>query len=269
MTELTHRVPATAPAATAATPSTRSEVAAGIRASLSAGLGMFPLGIAFGLLVVQAGLPLWVAPALSLAAFAGSLELLLVGMIVVAAPLVTIALTAFLVNFRHVFYAFSFPIGVVRNPFARAYSVYALIDEAYAVTAASKDRWSAPRLLSMQLAFQSYWVGGGLVGVLVASMLPAPIEGLEFALCALFVTLTLDACRKREQVPSLVLAGLSFTAAVLLAPESALFVALLFFMGALLVRYAVQRMRVRAGARLGSGSRSAARSRAGIRRTRA
>jgi 4-azaleucine resistance transporter AzlC len=161
------------------------------------------------------------------------------------------------VNFRHVFYAFSFPVGVVRNPFARAYSVYALIDEAYAVTAASKERWTGPRLISMQVAFQCYWVGGGLVGVLVGAMLPAPIEGLEFALCALFVTLTLDACRKREQVPSLLLAGLAFAAAVLVAPESALFLALLLFVGALLVRYAVRAARSRSS----SGS--------GIRRTRA
>src|SRR5699024_6133680 len=65
----------------------RGEIAAGLRASLSAGLGMFPLGIAFGMLVVQAGLPWWVAPALSFTAYAGSLELLLVSMIVTAVPL--------------------------------------------------------------------------------------------------------------------------------------------------------------------------------------
>lgn len=80
--------------------SRRLEVALGVRDSLAAGLGMFPLGIAFGLLVLQSGLPWWVAPALSVAGFAGSLELLLTGMMVVTTPLATIALTAFLVNFR-------------------------------------------------------------------------------------------------------------------------------------------------------------------------
>src|SRR5919112_4468531 len=62
--------------------------------------------IAFGLMVVQSGLPWWVAPALSIAGFAGSLELLLIGMMLTATPLAVIALTTFLVNFRHVFYAF-------------------------------------------------------------------------------------------------------------------------------------------------------------------
>ena len=219
----------------------RSEIAEGVKASLAAGLGMFPLGIAFGLLVIQSGLPWWVAPALSMAGFAGSLELLLIGMLVTLTPLATIALTTFLVNFRHVFYAFTFPINVVKNPLARTYSVYALIDEAYAVTAANPKGWTSWRLLSMQIAFHSYWVGGGLVGVLLGTLMPVKIEGLEFALCALFVTLTLDACRTRAQVPSLILAATSFAIAMVAVPGSALFVGLVLFVAALVVRYLLGR----------------------------
>lgn len=217
--------------------SRRAEVGTGVRLSLAAGLGMFPIGVSFGLLVVQSGLPWWVAPALSIAGFAGSLELLVIGLLVAGTPLTTVALTTFLVNFRHVFYAFSFPIRVVRNPIAKLYSVYALIDEAYAVTAGRPEGWTAWRLLSMQIAFQCYWVGGGLTGVLIANMLPGPIEGLGFALCALFITLTLDGCRTREQVPSLLLAGLSFTIAIVLVPDTALFTGLALFLAMLVIRY--------------------------------
>jgi len=224
--------------------SRKAEVAAGVRASLAAGLGMYPIGVAFGLLVIQAGLPWWVAPALSIACFAGSLELLLIGMIVAVTPLATIALTAFLVNFRHIFYAFTFPLHVVRNRFARAYSVYTLVDEAYAVTAANPRGWTSWRLVTMQAAFQCYWVGGGLTGVLLGSMLPARIEGLEFALCALFVTLTLDACRSRDGVPSLLLAALSFSIAVAVTPHAALFVGLLLFIATLVARYLLVRRQV-------------------------
>lgn len=214
-------------------------MAEGIRSSLAAGLGLFPLGVAFGLLVVQAGLPWWLAPALSIAGFAGSLELLMVGLIAVGTPLATIALTTLLVNFRHVFYAFSFPLHVVRNPIARLYSMYALIDEAYAVTAPSPGRWTSWSLLAMQISYQLYWIIGGLLGVLIGSILPAQIQGIEFSLCALFVTLTLDAARSTQAVPSLLLAGLSFTFASIATPESALFTALLLFVGLLLVRFLV------------------------------
>ncbi|WMY78787.1 AzlC family ABC transporter permease [Citricoccus sp. I39-566] len=219
----------------------RAEIAFGIRLSLPAGLGMFPLGVAFGILVIQYGLPWWMAPALSIAVYAGSVELLLVGLIAAATPLATIALTTLLVNFRHVFYAFTFPLHVVRNPLARAYSVYALTDESYAITAANPRGWTSPRLLATQLAFQCYWVFGGLAGVLFASALPGTVEGLEFALVALFITLTLDACRTRKQVPSLVMALGCFAAAHILLPEQSLFVAMMLFVVALAVRYALSR----------------------------
>ncbi|GAA1847751.1 branched-chain amino acid exporter BrnF [Pseudonocardia ailaonensis] len=213
-----------------------------MRASFAAGLGMYPIGIAFGLLVAQSGLPLWVAPALSLTVFAGSLELLLVGMMAAGTPLAAIALTTLLVNGRHAFYAFSFPLGVIRGRIARTYSIYALIDEAYAITA-SRAGWSAPRLLAMQVAFQCYWVGGGLTGLLVSTLLPGVIHGLEFSLSALFVTLTLDAVRTRAGLPSLLLGGLSFSVALVVAPGQALFVGLGGSVALLLARHVLTRPR--------------------------
>lgn len=232
--------PSTSPPPPPPAPPTRSEqISAGVRDSFSAGLGIFPLGIALGLLVVQAGLPWWLAPALSLAAFAGSLELLLVGMVAAATPLAAVALTVLVVNFRHVFYAFSFPLHLVRNPFAKAYAVYAMIDEAYAVSASLPEHErSAPRLLAMQIACEIYWVGGGLLGVALGAALPAPVKGLEFALCALFTVLTLDAFRSRAELPSVLLAGASVAVALVLTPGVALFTALLLFVALLLARHA-------------------------------
>ncbi|TDE23994.1 branched-chain amino acid ABC transporter permease [Nonomuraea mesophila] len=217
----------------------RQQIAAGVRDSFSAGLGILPLGVALGLMVVQAGLPWWLAPALSLSAFAGSVELLVVGMAATVTPLGAIALTVLVVNFRHVFYAFSFPLHVVRHPLAKAYAVYALIDEAYAVNAALPEaERSAPRLLAMQVACEAYWVGGGLAGVALGTALPGPVKGLEFALCALFTALALDAVRSRRELPSVVLAGASVAAALVLTPGVALFTALLLFLTLLLARHA-------------------------------
>ncbi|MFH8698217.1 AzlC family ABC transporter permease [Streptomyces chartreusis] len=208
-------------------------ISRGIRDSFSAGLGILPLGIALGLLIVQAGLPWWLAPALSLAAFAGSLELLLVGMVATVTPLAAVALTVLVVNFRHVFYAFSFPLHLVRHPVAKAYAVHAMIDEVYAVNAALPEHErSAPRLLAMQIACEAYWVGGGLVGVVLGSVLPTPVKGLEFALCALFTVLTLDAFRSRKELPPLLLAGASAAVALVLTPGMAMFTALLLLAGA-------------------------------------
>lgn len=175
--------------------------------------------------------------------YAGSLELLLVGMIATTTPLATIAVTSLLVNFRHVFYAFSFPPRVVKNPLAKTYSMYSLTDEAYAVTAAKPDGWSSWRLISLQIALQSYWVLGGLAGVFIGTLLPKPIEGLDFALCALFITLALDAAKSKKEIPSVVLGATSYAFAIVALPDQVLFGGMLIFVVTLLVRYAWRRYR--------------------------
>ena len=222
----------------------RQEIAAGLRDSLGVGIGILPLGMALGVLVIQAGMPWWLAPALSVAVFAGSVELLLVGMIAAATPLLTIAVTVFAVNSRHAFYALSFPIDRVRRGPARWYSIYALIDEAYATyVLLPPERLTSARIVTGQLAMQSYWVGGGLIGVAVASALPQPIEGFEFALVALFVVMTLDAVRGRREIPSALLAGLATVVALVTAPEHALLSALVLFTAFLFGRYWLTRVR--------------------------
>src|SRR5690606_26639669 len=101
--------------------------------------------------------PWWLAPALSIGVFAGSVELLLVGMIAASTPLLTIAVTVFAVNFRHVFYPLSFPIQAVKPGLGRAYSIYAMIDEAYATyVLMPSEKLSSARMLTGQFLMQFY-----------------------------------------------------------------------------------------------------------------
>lgn len=177
------------------------------------------------------------APALSLTAYSGSAELLMVALSSAGTPLATVAVTILLVNSRHLFYAFSFPLAVVKGRAARLYSVYALVDEAYALTVARPNGWTEPRILAMQLLLQSAWVASGLVGVLLGSLIPGTIPGLDFALCAMFIVLALDAARTRAEVPSLLLAGLAMVLARFAAPEQWLITSLLLFVALLVVRF--------------------------------
>lgn len=218
--------------------SRNSQLRAGVADSLGVGIGIFPLGIALGVLVIQAGLPWWLTPALSIGVFAGSVELLLVSLIASVTPLVTIAVTVFAVNFRHVFYPFSFPIHAVSPGIPRAYSTYAMIDEAYATyVLLPPEKLSSTRMVTGQLFMQAYWVGGGLFGVALASMLPEPIEGFEFALVALFIVMTLDAARTRREIPSVVLAGLSVAVAMIAFPGAEVLAALIIYTVLLVGRY--------------------------------
>ncbi|WP_427871127.1 AzlC family ABC transporter permease [Leucobacter luti] len=224
----------------------RDQIRAGITDSFGVGIGIFPLGIALGILVAQSGLPWWIAPALSVGIFAGSVELLLVSMLAAATPLLTVAVAVFAVNFRHVFYALSFPITKVRKGLPRAYATYAMIDEAYATyVLMPPERQSSARIVTGQLMMQSYWVVGGLLGLGIASVLPAPIEGFEFALVALFIVMTLDAVRSRREIPSVLLAGVSVGIAMLAAPGQTMLVALILYTVLLAARYALGQLRAK------------------------
>lgn len=220
-------------------PETRNDqIRAGIQDSLSVGLGIFPLGIGLGFLVIQTGLPWWVAPALSIGIFAGSVEYLMVGLLATGTSVLTIAVTVLAINFRHVFYAFSFPVHLTKPGLARAYSIYAMIDEAYATAVMIPEKQqSGPRLLTMQIACQSYWVGGSILGVLLAQALPQSLDGFEFALVALFTVMTLDAFRGKRQLPSVLLAGFAVSIALVTAPEQAMIFSLLTFFVLLTVRH--------------------------------
>ncbi|MDH6283856.1 4-azaleucine resistance transporter AzlC [Prescottella agglutinans] len=224
--------------------SRRSDIRAAARDTVSVGFGLFPLGLAFGLLLVQSGFHWWWAPIFSLTIYAGSLEFLAIGLVLAVTPLASVAMTTFLVNFRHVFYGLSFPLHRVRGPAARLYSMYALTDEAYAVTAAKDpNSLSSRRILFIQVFCQLYWVLGGVVGAVVGGVIPMQLVGLDFALTALFVVLAIDAYRVRPDVPTPILALLSALVALVVARDQMLVVAMAVFVVALLLRFALDRRR--------------------------
>ncbi|MGW1105898.1 AzlC family ABC transporter permease [Streptomyces sp. NPDC002540] len=214
------------------------------------GLGLLPLGLAFGVLIAHAGLPWWCASLFTAVVYAGSFEFLLVNLALAVTPLATVALTAFLVNVRHVFYALSFPLDRVQGRLARTYSTFALTDEAYALTTGEQARsWSGARIVWLQVFMQLYWVGGATAGALLGSAVPNSVTGLDFAMTALFAVLALDAVRERRgDLPTPVLALLSALAARLVFPGQMLLAAFTLFTAALLAR------RFTAGKRTGEGA---------------
>ncbi|MER7052112.1 AzlC family ABC transporter permease [Streptomyces sp. NPDC000351] len=203
------------------------------------GLGMLPLGLAFGALVIQSGLDWWWAGLSAALIYGGSFEFLLIGMVAAAAPLASVAVAAFLVQARHVFYALSFPLHQVRGRLARTYSTFALTDEAYALTATEQARtWPSARILWLQFYMHLYWAASATAGALAGSLVPDGVTGLDFALTALFTVLALDAVRGlRGDLPTPVLALLCALAARLLFPGQMLLAAFALFTAGLLARH--------------------------------
>ncbi|MFX4291489.1 AzlC family ABC transporter permease [Streptomyces bohaiensis] len=229
-----------------AEPETRTATAA-LRDSFSVGIALVPLGLAFGMVLTQAGLDWWWATVFTALIYAGSFEFLLIGLVTAVTPLGTIALTAMLVNLRHVFYALSFPLHRVRGVRAKLYSTFAMTDEAYALTATAASRsWSGSRIVSLQLFLHLYWVIGGTAGALLGALVGDSVAGLDFALPALFTVMAIDAARERpDDVSGPACAFVAAVVAAVVAPGQMLPTAFALLTLALLVSLGASRLRSR------------------------
>lgn len=96
-------------------------------------IGFFPVGIAYGLLMQQAGYNFLWSGACSLFVLAGSLQFLMVTFFAGGVSLATVAVLALLLNSRHIFYGLSF-IDKFRSfgPW-RWFLIYSLCDENYSL----------------------------------------------------------------------------------------------------------------------------------------
>jgi 4-azaleucine resistance transporter AzlC len=210
--------------------------------ALSVGFAAAAMGLAFGVLVTRSGLEWWWATVFASVIFAGSLEFLLLGLVAALAPLGQIAAAAFLVNFRHVFYALSFPLHRVPGVAAKAYSTFALTDEAYAVTARPEAQtWNRGRILWLQAFVHLFWVGSVTIGALGGTMIPPGVRGLDFAVTALFVVLGIDAFRARRDIPAAVVAVACALVGHVVFGEQMLVAAMAMFTVFLIARYASRR----------------------------
>lgn len=217
---------------------TSPEIRAGLKETWAVGLGLVPLGLAFGLLMTQSGFAWWWTPIFSVIIYAGSMEFLALNLVVAGVGPLSAAVTGLMVNFRHIFYGLTFPRQQINSVPGKIYSTYALTDESYAIVSARPPGpISGTRILTIQLFCQSLWVIPGIIGALVGEAIPRGLQGMEFALTALFVVLTWESFRNNQDF-SLPLTAISLTiVAGLIAPQQALVIALIAYFLILWLRF--------------------------------
>ena len=153
------------------------------------------LGFGFGILMQQNGYGVLWAGAMSLFIYAGSMQYVAISLLTSGAGLLTAALTAFVVNARHLFYGISMVDTYKGSGKKKTYMIFALTDETYSLVSqpqipAGVNRHSYCFLVS--LFDHIYWVGGTILGSLAGSLIPINYEGVDFALTALFVTIFVE-----------------------------------------------------------------------------
>ena len=187
--------------------------------------GYIFLGIAFGLLLQQAGYGLIWALLASVFIYAGSMQFVLVGLLGGGfGSLLSVALTTLSVNGRHLFYGLSFIEPFARMGRAEPYMIFSLTDETYSLLCGTE----IPPQLNKNRAFlfislldQSYWVTGSVLGAVLGSVLPFDMTGIDFAMTALFVVIFIEQWRgARSHLPALVGIALALVCLAVFGPDN-------------------------------------------------
>ena len=165
------------------------------KTSLPVMAGYIVLGIGFGILLKDAGYGLFWSFLMSLTIYAGSMQYVGVSLLTAGASLLTVALTALMVNARHLFYGLSMIEKYKGAGRKKPYLIFSLTDETYSLLCgdeipAGVDRHGYQFFVS--LFNQCYWILGSVLGSLLGTILRFDTAGIDFSMTALFVTVFVE-----------------------------------------------------------------------------
>lgn len=193
--------------------------------------GYLFLGIAFGLLLQQAGYGWGWALLSSTLIYAGSMQFVLVQLLGGGfGSLVSVAVTTLSVNSRHLFYGLSFLEEFSQMGKARPYMIFSLTDETYSLLCGVR----VPPELDKKRTFlliaaldQCYWITGSVLGNALGSVLPFDMTGIDFAMTALFVVIFIEQwLGAKSHAPALLGLGFGLLSLLVFGPDAFLLPAL-------------------------------------------
>ena len=158
-------------------------------------ISFIPVGLAYGVLMQNAGYNFIWTGACSLFVMAGSLQYLMVSFFAGGVSLATVAIMALLLNSRHIFYGLSFIEKFRSFGFWKYFLIYSLTDENYSLHCSHDfgedidEKWAYVLTALMPIL---YWVILSILGALIGTLIPFDTTGIDFALTALFIVILIE-----------------------------------------------------------------------------
>ncbi len=183
----------------------------GVKLALPIVVGYIPIGIAFGVLARKVGISAGNTMLMSLLVFAGSSQLIAVGLFMSGVSAVSIVVTTFIVNLRHLL------MTAALSPYLKRWSklemaafAYEVTDETFAVHSTHFYERIPPKAESfaINVTAQVSWLLGTWIGI-VSSALITDVErlALDYALPAMFIGLLVMQIKDRIKIAVALLAG--------------------------------------------------------------
>lgn len=199
------------------------------------------LGITYGVLMVTNGLPFWLPTLTAAVIYTGSMEFLLVSILLSSFHPLSAFATALMVGARHLFY------GIAMLPKYRGsgpmkfYLIYTTSDETFALNYDAEIPEGLDRTryyFFVSLLDQSYWVIGTLIGGLCGSLIRFNTEGLDFVMTAMFLSIFMnqwmkDRDEKQSHAPELIGTACSAVCLAVFGPDRFLIPAMLLILAVL------------------------------------
>ncbi len=191
----------------------RRSYCSGVRAEFPLLVGVFPFGMIYGALALDAGLSKAASQMMSSMVFAGSAQFITAGLVKEAAPALVILLTIAVVNLRHMLYNASMaPYLAHLNVRWKILLSYLLTDEAYAPSVIEFERSGVGQdghwfLLGSGTALWLTWQASTALGIFLGAAIPDSWP-LDFALPLTFIAMIVPSLLSLPMVAAALSAGL-------------------------------------------------------------
>ena len=167
------------------------------------------VSMAYGMMMQNAGFGWYYSLIVSLTVYTGAFQFVLVTLLSSGAGIVTIALTAFLMNSRQSFYALTFIDEFKSFRKNKLYMIHTMTDETYALNCSlvlEKDKNVRHKKMFLVALFsRCYWMVGTVIGAILGQIIPFDLTGIDFCMTALFVIIFIDQWERAEShIPAVV-----------------------------------------------------------------
>ena len=184
----------------------------GVRAELPLLIGVFPFGMIYGALALNAGLSTFASQMMSSIVFAGSSQFVTAQLVHDSAPGFVIVLTIAVINLRHMLYSASLAPYLKDLSFKwKALLSYLLTDEAYAPGILKYEKegithFSHWFLLGAGFSLWFIWQVSTALGIFIGAEMPKDWP-LDFALPLTFIAMVVPILKKRPLIAAALSAG--------------------------------------------------------------
>jgi len=185
---------------------------AGVRAEIPLLIGVFPFGLIYGALALNAGLSTSAAQMMSSIVFAGSAQFITAQLVHEAAPGFVIVLTIAVVNLRHMLYSASLAPYLAALPTRwKGLLSYLLTDEAYAPTIIHYEKegitsYAHWYLFGAGFSLWFNWQISTALGIFLGTAIPESWS-LDFALPLTFIAMVVPVLKDRPAIAAALAAG--------------------------------------------------------------